>query len=156
MCGKNNESPGVGAFLTFWTAQAIGILVKGPITPLVSLLTIGCLTAADRDARWLRAMKPLRGLAIVAVIASPWAIAIALATGGAFFHQSLVGDMLSKVASGQESHGFPTGLLPPSDAAYALAGIGAGRSIGFSGMEIAVCFRGEVLPCVDNTCMDFV
>ena len=113
---EKNEHPGVAAFLTFWTAQAIGILVKGPITPMVSLLTIGCLTAADRDARWLRAMKPLRGLAIVAVIASPWVIAIALATGTAFFRQSLVGDMLSKVASGQESHGFPPGyylLLMP-------------------------------------------
>ena len=125
--GKN-ESPGVAAFLTFWTAQAIGILVKGPITPLVSVLTIGCLIAADRDARWLKAMKPLRGLAIVAVIASPWAIAIALASGGAFFKQSLVGDMLSKVASGQESHGFPPGyylLLMPLTLwpASALAGV---------------------------------
>ncbi len=125
---EENESPGVAAFLTFWTAQAVGILVKGPITPLVSLLTIGCLTAVDRDARWLRAMKPLRGLAIVAAIASPWAIAIAVATGGAFFRQSLMGDMLSKVASGQESHGFLPGyylLLMPLTLwpASALAGV---------------------------------
>ena len=56
---------------------------------MISLLTIGCLTAADRDARWLKGMKPLRGLAIVAALASPWAIAIGLATGGAFFQQAL-------------------------------------------------------------------
>ncbi len=129
----NNDSPGVGVFLTFWTAQAIGILVKGPVTPVISLLTIGCLTAADRDTAWLRGMKPLRGLAIVAVIASPWAIAIALATGSAFFRQSLGGDMLAKVASGQESHGFLPGyylLIMPLTLwpASALAGVSVFRA----------------------------
>jgi 4-amino-4-deoxy-L-arabinose transferase-like glycosyltransferase len=113
---EKNESPGLGAFLTFWTAQAIGILVKGPVTPLISLLTIGCLATADRNAGWMKGLRPLRGLAIVALIACPWTIAIAMASGGAFFQQSLGGDLLSKVASGQESHGFPPGyylLLMP-------------------------------------------
>jgi 4-amino-4-deoxy-L-arabinose transferase-like glycosyltransferase len=113
---RENAAPGIGAFLTFWTAQAIGILVKGPVTPLISLLTIGCLTAADRDFGWLRGMKPFRGLAVVAVLASPWAIAIGLATHGAFFQQALGGDMAAKMTSGMESHGFPPGyylLLMP-------------------------------------------
>lgn len=123
-----NEPGKIGAFLTFWIAQAIGILVKGPLTPMISLLTIGCLTAADRDAKWLKSMKPLAGLAITAIIVSPWMIAIAMATKGAFFHQSLVEDMLFKVASGQESHGFPPGfylLLAPLTLwpASAMAGV---------------------------------
>jgi 4-amino-4-deoxy-L-arabinose transferase-like glycosyltransferase len=126
-------SPGTGVFLTFWTAQAVGILVKGPVTPMISLLTICCLTAIDRDTRWLRGMKPLRGLAIVAVLASPWAIAIGLATGGTFFQQAMGGDLLSKVASGQESHGFPPGfylLLMPLTLwpASALAGVSVVRA----------------------------
>jgi 4-amino-4-deoxy-L-arabinose transferase-like glycosyltransferase len=125
---NENESQKIGAFLTFWTAQAIGILVKGPVTPMISLLTIGCLTAADRDAKWLKTMKPLPGLAITAILVSPWVIAIALATKGAFFQQALVQDMLSKVASGQESHGFPPGfylLLMPLTLwpASAMAGV---------------------------------
>ena len=105
-----NQSQQIGPFLTFWTAQAIGILVKGPVTPMISLFTIGCLTAADRDARWLKSMKPLAGLAITAILVSPWMIAIGMATKGAFFEQALVKDMLFKVASGQESHGFPPGF----------------------------------------------
>ena len=103
---NENQSLQIGAFLTFWIAQAIGILVKGPVTPMISLLTIGCLTAADRDAKWLKGMKPLPGLAITALLVSPWMIAIAMATGGAFFQQAVVKDMLLKVASGQESHRF--------------------------------------------------
>jgi 4-amino-4-deoxy-L-arabinose transferase-like glycosyltransferase len=125
--------PGTWVFLTFWTAQAVGILVKGPVTPMISLLTIGSLTAIDRDARWLRGMKPLRGLAITALLVSPWAIAIGLATGGTFFQQALGGDLLSKVASGQESHGFPPGyylLLMPITLwpASALAGVSVFRA----------------------------
>jgi 4-amino-4-deoxy-L-arabinose transferase-like glycosyltransferase len=113
---RDKAPPGNGAFLTFWVAQAIGILVKGPVTPLISLLTIGCLSAADRDLGWLRGIRPVRGLAMLVVLASPWAIAIGLATKGAFFQQSLGGDFLTKVASGMESHGFPPGyyvLLMP-------------------------------------------
>jgi len=130
---NENESHKIGAFLTFWTAQAIGILVKGPVTPMIGLLTIGCLTAADRDAKWLKSLKPLLGLAITAILVSPWMIAIALATRGAFFQQALVGDMLFKVASGQESHGFPPGfylLLMPLTLwpASAMAGVSIFRA----------------------------
>lgn len=108
--------PGVATFLTFWFAQAIGILVKGPLTPLISLLTVSCLVAADRKAGWLRNLRPLRGLLIVAAIVSPWLIAISVATKGAFFQDSIGRDLLSKVGSAQELHGFPPGfyllLLP--------------------------------------------
>jgi 4-amino-4-deoxy-L-arabinose transferase-like glycosyltransferase len=103
-------------FLVFWTAQAVGLLVKGPVTPLVSFLTIACLAAADRNLRWLKGLRPLAGLSLTALIASPWMIAIAVATKGSFYQQAVVGDFLAKVASGQESHGFPPGfyllLLP--------------------------------------------
>ena len=131
--GDQDRPPGTGAFLTFWIAQAAGILIKGPVTPLISLLTIGCLSTADRDLGWLRGMKPLYGLAIVAALASPWAIAIGLATRGTFFQQALGGDLMSKVASGQESHGFPPGyylLLMPLTLwpASALAGASVFRA----------------------------
>ena len=64
----------------------------------------------------LKGLRPVLGLAIAAILVSPWLIAIGLHTRGAFFRQAVVGDFLSKVASGQESHGFPPGfyllLLP--------------------------------------------
>jgi 4-amino-4-deoxy-L-arabinose transferase-like glycosyltransferase len=130
---REQGPPGTGTSLTFWTAQAVGILVKGPITPFISLLTIGCLAAADRDFGWLKGLKPLRGAAIVAVLVSPWAMAIGLATGGAFFRQAVGGDFLAKVASGMESHGFPPGyylLLMPLALwpASALAGVSVFRA----------------------------
>lgn len=130
---SGEEPPGVGVFLTFWTAQAMGILVKGPITPMISLLTVIVLCAADRDAGWLRGMRPLFGLALVAVLVSPWAIAIGIATKGVFFQQALWGDFFSKVSAGRESHGFPPGfylLLMPLTLwpASALAGVSVFRA----------------------------
>jgi 4-amino-4-deoxy-L-arabinose transferase-like glycosyltransferase len=127
------QSGDTGAFYTFWVAQALGILVKGPVTPAISLLTAGALIFWDRDAAWLKRLRPLSGLAITAFLVSPWMIAIGIATKGTFFQQALVGDFFSKVASGQESHGFPPGfylLLMPLTLwpASALAGVSLFRS----------------------------
>lgn len=114
--GEGEKPAGMGLFLTFWIAQAAGILVKGPVAPMIGLLTIGCLCLVDRDIGWLKGLKPLYGLAVTALLVSPWMIAIGIATKGAFYRQAVMGDFLSKVASGQESHGFPPGfyllLLP--------------------------------------------
>lgn len=97
------------AFWLFWIAEGASILVKGPIVPALSLLTIAALAIADRDRRWLRNLKPLAGLAIVALIAAPWIAAISAKAGWAFWRESVGNDMLGKVAGGQESHGFPPG-----------------------------------------------
>ncbi len=100
---------GWGAPLAFWTAAGIGILVKGPIVLLVSGTTALALAVLDRRAAWLGRLRPVAGLALMAAIAAPWLIAIAVKTGGAFFAESVGHDMLAKVASGQESKGLPPG-----------------------------------------------
>ncbi len=94
--------------LIFWVAQGIGILVKGPIVPVISLLTLISLAVADRNIRWFNAMKPLLGTAVAAAIAAPWFVAISQATGGAFVGEAVKGDLLPKLLGAQESHGgFP-------------------------------------------------
>ncbi len=91
----------------FWIAQGAAILIKGPITPLLSALTIGFLLVFDRnrDRQWLADLKPLRGVALTALIALPWLVLITGKTGGAFWQEAVGRDMLGKVAGGQESHG---------------------------------------------------
>lgn len=93
--------------LLFWTALALGILVKGPIVPLVAGLTVAALAVADRDYRWLAALRPLRGLVLAAAIVLPWLVAISSATEGAFLSESLGKDFLGKLFGAQESHGAP-------------------------------------------------
>jgi 4-amino-4-deoxy-L-arabinose transferase-like glycosyltransferase len=94
----------------FWTALAGGILLKGPLILMFVALTIVTLAVLDRSAAWLWRLRPVWGLMWTLMLVLPWFVAIFLKAGDTFFADSLGGDMLSKVASPQESHGAPPGL----------------------------------------------
>lgn len=93
--------------IAFWAAEIAAILLKGPVGPLLALVTAATLGIADRDLRWLRGLRPLAGMATLVVVVAPWLIAIESATEGRFLADSLGHDMLSKLVGGQESHGAP-------------------------------------------------
>ena len=119
--------------LLFWAAQGAAILIKGPVAPALSLLTAAALALADRDARWLRGLKPLWGVAVLVVIVAPWLVAMSIATNGAFIQEAIGHDFFGKLAGAQESHGawpgyyllliavtfWPGSLLLGAAAAYA-------------------------------------
>jgi 4-amino-4-deoxy-L-arabinose transferase-like glycosyltransferase len=101
----------------FWLAQGIGILIKGPVAPLVSLLTLAALCVADRRWRWLAALRPAWGIPLALAVAAPWFIAIQWTTGGEFANEAIGHDLLGKLVGAQESHGAPPGtylLLAPA------------------------------------------
>jgi len=102
-------APGLGTALVFWIAIGIGILVKGPITPLIPLIVALFLAWRERSFAWLKPMRPAMGLAIVLAIALPWLVAIAIKSGGSFFAESVGKDMLGKVGSVAEKHWGPPG-----------------------------------------------
>ncbi len=95
--------------LAFWLAVSAATLVKGPIGPMVVGLTAISLSIWDRKARWLRDLGWGWGLIILVAVVGPWAWAVTVATDGAFWRAAIVGDMASKLAGGQESHGAPPG-----------------------------------------------
>jgi 4-amino-4-deoxy-L-arabinose transferase-like glycosyltransferase len=93
----------------FWSALAIGVLLKGPLIVMIAGLSAVALIAVDRSARWLFALKPLVGTIWLALLVLPWFIAIVGRAGDAFFAESVGQDLLGKVLAGQESHGAPPG-----------------------------------------------
>ena len=93
----------------FWAALGVGILVKGPITPMFPALAATALAVKDRSWRWLARLRPFSGLALTLAMVAPWFVLIMITTGGAFLTDSVGGDMLAKVAGGQELHGAPPG-----------------------------------------------
>ncbi len=97
-------------WLVFWGANAVAVLVKGPILPMVWGLAAVVLSIKARGVHWLRLLNPARGLLIVLVAVLPWFIAIMIKSGGSFLSDSLGKDMLGKVAEGQEKHGAPPGF----------------------------------------------
>jgi len=99
-----------GARVVFWAAMAASILLKGPIGPLVAGLALLALWAWDRKAAWISSLGWTWGAALILLVVGPWAWAITVTTDGGFWTGAVMGDMISKITSGQESHGAPPGL----------------------------------------------
>jgi 4-amino-4-deoxy-L-arabinose transferase-like glycosyltransferase len=108
--GEDTAHPSWTVPAIFWTAIAVGLLLKGPLILMFAALTIGTLAILDRSATWLWQLRPVWGLMWVLMLVLPWFVLIVLRSGDSFFANSLGGDMLSKLTSAQESHGAPLGL----------------------------------------------
>lgn len=96
--------------LVFWTALAAGLLIKGPVNVMIVGFPAVILSIMERSGRWLRALRPLAGFSWMLLIVLPWFVLIYARVGSAFLVGSVGHDMLSKLASGQETHGAPPGL----------------------------------------------
>jgi 4-amino-4-deoxy-L-arabinose transferase-like glycosyltransferase len=96
--------------LLFWIGQALALAVKGPIGPMVAALALLALWGMDRKAAWMRNLGWVWGLVLVLAVVGPWAMAITVATDGAFWGRAVTGDLAPKLAGGHESHGAPPGL----------------------------------------------
>jgi len=95
--------------VVFWLAEAAGILLKGPPAPALALLTVVTLSIADRDIRWIKALRPTLGFVLMGLIVAPWFVAIEQASAGGFLAEAFQNDFLSKLVSAQEAHGAPPG-----------------------------------------------
>jgi 4-amino-4-deoxy-L-arabinose transferase-like glycosyltransferase len=145
-----NGGPGVGkrAWLFFWAPMAVGILDKGPITPMVAALTILALLAIDRRVDWLRRLNAYWGFILVAAVVGPWAGAVTVATDGGFWTTAIAGDLAPKLAGGQETHGAPPGyhtllaplLLFPMTLMLPAAATAAWRRWREPGVKFALCW----------------
>ncbi|QDL90779.1 glycosyltransferase family 39 protein [Paroceanicella profunda] len=95
--------------LLFWGALGLGVLVKGPVILLSAGGTLLWLTVTERAPRRLLELKPLPGFGLLILLTLPWAVAIWLRTGGAFFDEAVGTDLLGKVTAGAEKHWGPPG-----------------------------------------------
>ncbi len=102
--------PGRRTWLVFWGATALGLLIKGPIVPMVWGLAILVLSLRERSFRWLKPLRFGPGLLLCLIVVLPWFVAIMIKTGGHFFAESVGQDMLGQGGRGQEKHWGPPGL----------------------------------------------
>jgi 4-amino-4-deoxy-L-arabinose transferase-like glycosyltransferase len=93
----------------FWSALAIGVLLKGPLILMVVSLAALVLVVIDRRADWLLALKPLIGLLWFGALVLPWFVAIIGRADDAFIAESIGHDLIPKLYSNQEGHGAPPG-----------------------------------------------
>jgi len=134
--------------LLFWLGIAVAMLVKGPVGPLVALLTILALWASDRKIGWVKTLGWTWGPLVVLAIVGPWAWAITVASDGAFWGAAIGGDLTPKIAGGHERHGGLPGyhlLLAPMLTFPASLLIPAGLVLGWKaraepGVRFALCW----------------
>lgn len=94
----------------FWSGLALTLIIKGPVGLMVAALTLLALAVADRRVRWMGRLGWGWGLLLVLALVGPWALAITVATDGAFWTGAVGGDLAPKLKGGHESHGAPPGL----------------------------------------------
>ncbi len=102
--------------LGFWVALAAGVLLKGPITPMVVGLTIITLFVLDRRLSWLGPLGWWPGPLAFVALTIPWFAMVTIITDGAFIADAFGKDFGAKVVATQENHGGAIGfhalLLP--------------------------------------------
>ncbi|MBY8975521.1 glycosyltransferase family 39 protein [Rhodobacteraceae bacterium NNCM2] len=98
------------AALFLWLALAAAILIKGPIVPLIALLSVAGLVLLTRHWPPLDQLRAAWGLPLMLVLIAPWLVAIWIVSDGRFFTESIGNDLLGKVAEGKEKHWGPPGL----------------------------------------------
>jgi 4-amino-4-deoxy-L-arabinose transferase-like glycosyltransferase len=103
--------------LVLWVAMAVGVMTKGPITPLVTGLTAAALSVLTRRYRWLWHTRPLIGAAVVLATAVPWIVLVGQAAGWqTLWHQMFVRELLARATQSLERPWLPPGyylaLLP--------------------------------------------
>lgn len=116
--------------LLFWIALGCGVMIKGPVTPLVAALTLIALFTWERRAAWMKPLLFWPGPLLALIIVAPWSIAITLETEGRFFRDMFGQDVFPKLWSAEDGHfslpGYHTFLLPflmfPATYAFPAAG----------------------------------
>ena len=110
----------------FWTALAVGVLLKGPLIVMIVGLAAGALIAsiAPRAGCWT--LKPLAGIIWLALLVLPWFLAIVARAGD---------DVLRRVGrAGLARQGFRRPGIPWRSARHlfraVLADVLAGRDVG--------------------------
>ncbi|CAN5843025.1 hypothetical protein BH11PLA1_BH11PLA1_23910 [soil metagenome] len=108
---------GVGRAALFWLALGVGILAKGPITPMVAGLTVValCITMRVRGEahpwRWMGRLHGWLALPILALVLAPWLIAIDHAVGLETFARVSWDEFVVRGTTGsREGHFAPPGF----------------------------------------------
>ncbi|WP_158916111.1 glycosyltransferase family 39 protein [Caulobacter sp. S45] len=104
MAARRGETADRRTRAVFWLGLGVGLMVKGPVAPLVVILAGLALWVADRGAPWMRRMSWRWGLLFLLALAGPWAAAITVSGDGAFWTRAMGGDVLHKLTGAREGH----------------------------------------------------
>jgi 4-amino-4-deoxy-L-arabinose transferase-like glycosyltransferase len=94
----------------FWVCLSFGVLLKGPIAPLVCFSAIAALFLWERKFEWARPLLYWVGLSLFCVLTIPWYVAVQIATNGEFLSEAVRVDLGQKLVDAAEGHAGPIGM----------------------------------------------
>ena len=100
---------GWGWPVVLWIGVGLGILTKGPITPMVVSLAGITLSLLTRRWAWLARTKPLVGLGVVLLLVAPWVVAVVSKVGFDEYWSIVFGETVGRSGSAREGHWGPPG-----------------------------------------------
>ncbi len=80
-----------GPLVVFWMCLGLALSAKGP-AGLLPILPFAAFLVVEHGWRGLRELRPLMGVAILALVSAPWALAFALQGEKSYVQSVLVGD----------------------------------------------------------------
>lgn len=94
----------------FWACLSIGVLLKGPIAPLVCFATIAALFLWERKYAWAKPLTYWFGISLFLVMTVPWYVAVQITTDGEFLSEAVRVDLGQKLVDAAEGHAGPIGM----------------------------------------------
>lgn len=95
--------------VALWLAIGAGVLTKGPITPMIVVLCVLMLCIVRGRWRWVRATRPLIGVAIAALMVLPWVLLVMREVGAANYASIVYDEVLGRSGAPKEGHWGPPG-----------------------------------------------
>lgn len=92
-----------------WAAIAAGIMAKGPVTPMVAILTAVGLAFATGRWSLLWRLRPITGVVVIGVICGPWVYAVGSMVGWETYLSTIVDETLGRAGEAKEGHFGPPG-----------------------------------------------
>ncbi|MBS0189657.1 MAG: glycosyltransferase family 39 protein [Phycisphaerales bacterium] len=99
----------VATCLGFWAALAVGVLSKGPITPMIAGLTAAGFSFLRGNYRWLWNLRPVAGFLTVVLLVAPWVYLVGRHVGWSLYLNTIWDETIGRSIDGKEGHWGPPG-----------------------------------------------
>lgn len=108
--------PSLGWLALFWCMVILGVLTKGPVTPLVVIGTVLGIGLITGQIAWVKRLRPLLGIVLLFAVVTPWVLLVGMKVGWERFGDILYVEIIERAFAPQEGHFGPPGtyllLLP--------------------------------------------
>ncbi len=96
----------------FWVLMAVGVLLKGPVAPVLTIATFGMSWLFGGPIGFLKRLEWKWGVPLCLALTMPWYVSVYLATDGAFYKEAVGKHVIERVTTKMEDHGGFPGYYP--------------------------------------------